>query len=42
MDAGDSWLQPQNVVHKVLDYFDGCEILGIVLPANFKTVELEK
>jgi hypothetical protein len=42
MHAGDSWLQPQNIVHKVLDYSDGCEVLEIVLPADFKTVELEK
>jgi hypothetical protein len=42
MSAGDSWLQPQSIVHKVLDYTDGCEVLEIVLPADFKTVELEK
>lgn len=41
MHAGDSWLQPHSVVHKVLDYSDGCEVLEIVMPANFKTVELE-
>ena len=40
--AGDCWLQPQSIVHKVLDYSDGCEVLEIVLPADFKTVELEK
>jgi quercetin dioxygenase-like cupin family protein len=42
MKAGDAWLQPHSAVHKVLDYSDGCEVLEIVLPANFKTVELEK
>lgn len=42
MNAGDCWLQPQGIVHKVLDYSDGCEVLEIVLPAEFKTVELEK
>jgi mannose-6-phosphate isomerase-like protein (cupin superfamily) len=42
MNAGDCWLQPQAVVHKVLDYSDGCEVLEIVLPAEFNTVELEK
>jgi mannose-6-phosphate isomerase-like protein (cupin superfamily) len=41
MNAGDSWLQPHSVVHKVLDYSDGCEVLEIVMPADFKTVELE-
>ena len=42
MNAGDSWLQPHSIVHKVLDYTDGCEVLEIVMPANFRTVELEK
>jgi uncharacterized RmlC-like cupin family protein len=42
MNAGDCWLQPQSIVHKVLDYSDGCEVLEIVLPADFKTIELEK
>ena len=41
MNAGDCWLQPHSVVHKVLDYSDGCEVLEIVMPANFRTVELE-
>lgn len=41
MNAGDCWLQPHSAVHKVLDYSDGCEVLEIVMPANFKTVELE-
>ena len=42
MKAGDSWLQPPSIKHKVLDYSDDCEVLEIVMPANFKTVELEK
>ena len=42
MNAGDCWLQPHSAVHKVLDYSDGCEVLEIVMPANFRTVELEK
>jgi len=25
-----------------MDYSDGCEVLEIVLPADFETVELEK
>ena len=41
MTAGDVWLQPKNIRHKVLDYSDDCEVLEIVMPANFKTVELE-
>jgi uncharacterized RmlC-like cupin family protein len=42
MKAGDAWLQPQSIKHKVLDYSDDCEVLEIVMPGNFKTVELEK
>jgi len=42
MKAGDAWLQPPRIKHKVLDYSDDCEVLEIVLPGNFKTVELEK
>ena len=42
MHAGDCWLQPHSAVHKVIDYSEGCEVLEIVMPADFKTVELEK
>jgi mannose-6-phosphate isomerase-like protein (cupin superfamily) len=42
MKAGDCWLQPQSIVHRVMDYSEGTEVLEIVLPADFKTVELEK
>ena len=41
MKAGDCWLQPQRIKHKVLDYSDDCELLEIVMPGEFKTVELE-
>jgi uncharacterized RmlC-like cupin family protein len=41
MTAGDTWLQPPNIPHKVLDYSEDCELLEIVMPGNFKTVELE-
>lgn len=41
MMAGDTWLQPPNIKHKVLDYSEDCELLEIVMPGNFKTVELE-
>jgi mannose-6-phosphate isomerase-like protein (cupin superfamily) len=40
MKAGSCWIQPPRIKHKVLDYSDDCEVLEIVLPANFKTVEL--
>jgi uncharacterized RmlC-like cupin family protein len=41
MRTGSAWLQPPRIEHKVLDYSDDCEVLEIVLPADFKTVELE-
>jgi mannose-6-phosphate isomerase-like protein (cupin superfamily) len=41
MKAGDCWLQPQRIKHKVLDYSNDCELLEIVMPADFKTVELD-
>src|SRR5205085_2052834 len=42
MKAGSAWLQPPKIKHKVLGYSDDCEVLEIVLPGDFKTVELEK
>jgi mannose-6-phosphate isomerase-like protein (cupin superfamily) len=42
MKAGDCWLQPQCIKHKVLDYSDDCELLEIVMPGDFETVEMEK
>ena len=42
MKAGDCWLQPQRIKHKVIDYSPDCELLEIVMPADFKTVELEQ
>ena len=41
MRTGSCWLQPPRIKHKVLDYSDDCEVLEIVLPADFGTVELE-
>ena len=41
MRPGSAWIQPPRIKHKVLDYSDDCEVLEIVLPADFKTVELE-
>ena len=39
--AGSCWLQPPRAKHAVLGYSDDCEVLEIVLPAAFETVELE-
>jgi mannose-6-phosphate isomerase-like protein (cupin superfamily) len=41
LNEGDCWLQPKNIKHKVLDYSDDCELLEIVMPGDFETVELE-
>jgi hypothetical protein len=41
MGEGAAWLQPPRIKHIVLDYSDDCELLEIILPAEFKTVELE-
>lgn len=41
MRAGSCWLQPPRIKHAVLDYSDDCELLEIILPADFGTVELE-
>ena len=40
MRPGSAWIQPPRIKHKVLDYSDDAEVLEIVLPANFETVEL--
>jgi quercetin dioxygenase-like cupin family protein len=41
MRAGSCWIQPPRIEHVVLDYSDDCEVLEVVLPADFETVELE-
>jgi hypothetical protein len=39
--AGACWLQPPRIEHKVLDYSDDCEVLEVILPADFETVTLD-
>jgi hypothetical protein len=41
MRQGSCWLQPPKIKHSVLDYSDDCELLEIIMPADFDTVELE-
>lgn len=41
MREGAAWLQPPRIKHTVLDYSDDCELLEMIVPADFKTVELE-
>ncbi len=40
MQQGSAWTQPPKVKHMILDYSDDAEVLEIILPADFKTVEL--
>ena len=40
--AGACWLQPPKIKHTLLGYSDDCELLEIVLPAEFDTVMLGK
>jgi hypothetical protein len=41
MKQGACWLQPPKIKHAVLDYSDDCELLEIVLPAQFDTITLK-
>jgi hypothetical protein len=38
--AGSAWIQPPGIKHTVRGYSDDCELLEIVLPADFETVSL--
>lgn len=40
MREGSSWTQPPRIRHMILDYSDDIELLEVILPADFKTVEL--
>ena len=40
--AGSSWIQPPKIKHTVVGYSDDCELLEIVLPADFETVTLPR
>jgi hypothetical protein len=41
MREGSCWIQPPKIKHTVLGYSSDCEVLEIILPADFETVELE-
>jgi uncharacterized RmlC-like cupin family protein len=41
MSAGSCWLQPPGIKHTVLDYSPDVELLEIIVPADFKTVEVD-
>ena len=40
MCEGSAWTQPPKIRHMILDYSDDVELLEVILPAEFKTVEL--
>jgi mannose-6-phosphate isomerase-like protein (cupin superfamily) len=40
MQAGSAWTQPPRIKHLIMDYSDDVELLEVILPAAFKTVEL--
>ncbi len=40
MREGSAWTQPPRIRHLILDYSDDVELLEVILPAEFKTVEL--
>jgi hypothetical protein len=40
MKEGSSWTQPPRIRHMILDHSDDVELLEVILPADFKTVEL--
>jgi mannose-6-phosphate isomerase-like protein (cupin superfamily) len=41
MSQGSCWTQPPRIRHMILDYSDDVELLEVILPADFKTVELK-
>lgn len=41
MRQGSSWTQPPRVKHLIRDYSDNCELLEVILPAEFRTVEVK-
>ena len=40
MQQGSAWTQPPRIRHMILDYSDDVELLEVILPADFKTIEL--
>ncbi|MGB3489712.1 MAG: cupin domain-containing protein [Xanthobacteraceae bacterium] len=40
MRQGSAWTQPPHIKHKINDYSEDAELLEVILPADFETVEL--
>jgi mannose-6-phosphate isomerase-like protein (cupin superfamily) len=41
LQTGSCWIQPPRIKHTVLEYSDDCEVIEIIMPAEFETVMLE-
>lgn len=41
MVEGSCWIQPAGIKHMVIEYSDDLELLEIIIPADYETVELE-
>jgi mannose-6-phosphate isomerase-like protein (cupin superfamily) len=41
MKEGGCWTQPPRVKHMILDYSEDVELLEVILPGEFRTVELK-
>jgi len=42
MRQGSAWIQPPRIKHLIMDYSDDVELLEVILPAEFRTVELTR
>ena len=40
MREGSAWTQPPKIRHVINDYSNDCELLEVILPAEFETVEV--
>jgi uncharacterized protein YjlB len=42
MVAGSCWIQPAGIKHTVLEYSDDLEVLEIIIPGTFDTVNVDE
>ena len=42
MKEGSCWLQPPRIKHTVLGFSDDLEILEVIIPANYDTINLNE
>ena len=41
MRQGSSWTQPPRIKHAIRDYSDNCELLNVMMPAQFKALDVK-